>query len=87
MRARRHSFASLVAAISASFPLAALTAQSRSMPAEQLVPPLEQMRPAAESELRDVVERFTHDREALYRRYDTDYSAERRARFRTFYAQ
>ena len=57
------------------------------MPAEQLVPPLEQMRPAAESELRDVVERFTHDREALYRRYDTDFSAERRARFRTFYAQ
>jgi uncharacterized protein (DUF885 family) len=39
-----------------------------------------------ESELRDVVERFTADRAALGRRYRVEYSPQRRAQMREFYS-
>ena len=41
---------------------------------------------ASTSELTDLVERYSADRAALYRRYDADYSPARRARLRDFYA-
>jgi uncharacterized protein (DUF885 family) len=42
--------------------------------------------PSSESELRDVVERFSLDQSALQRRYTVDASPERAARYRKFYA-
>ncbi len=67
---------------------AALHAQGGRTPATSvMVPPLTAMSPATQSELRNVVERFSLDRDALFRRYDVPYSPERRARFRQFYTE
>ena len=49
------------------------------------VPDLAPPAPAATSELRDVVARYSADRDALGRRYDDDYSPERRLMLRDFY--
>src|SRR5262245_43900680 len=49
-------------------------------------PPLGALVNVPASELRDVVERYSADRSALFRRYDVDYSPARRQRLREFYA-
>jgi len=49
------------------------------------VPPLASLVAAPASELRDVVERYATDRAVLLRRYDAEYSPERRRRMREFY--
>ena len=69
-------------------PASARTAGPR-VPAADLAPSLVPLiapvgGPAAASELRDVVERYTADRAALLRRYDVAHGAERRARLREF---
>lgn len=51
------------------------------------VPPLKLIMAQPGSELRDIVERFTADDGALGRRYDIEYSPERRARLRSFYGE
>lgn len=50
------------------------------------VPVLAPPTPASGSELRDVVDRYSADREALGKRYDDAYSPERRLMLRDFYA-
>jgi hypothetical protein len=51
------------------------------------VPPVrELLRPASHSELESVLERYNSDRAVLLRRYDTEWSPERRERLRAFYA-
>ncbi|HEX7091950.1 MAG TPA: DUF885 family protein [Longimicrobiales bacterium] len=52
---------------------------------QAIVPPLAPLVAAPASELRDVVERYAADRAALLRRYDAEYSPERRQRLRDFY--
>src|ERR1700752_2840989 len=62
---------------------AALPAQQPPAPAyvPDLAPPVS----ASPSELRDVVARYSTDRDALLRRYDDEYSPERRRVMRDFY--
>ena len=55
-------------------------------PASAYVPDLTTIESTTASEMRNVVERFSTDRDAVTRRWDTPYSAERRARLREFYA-
>ena len=50
------------------------------------MPPLASLVRTRTSDLREVVERYSTDRAALYRRYDVDYSPARRRRLREFYA-
>lgn len=50
------------------------------------VPTIAPPTPSSVSELRDVVDRYSADREALGRRYDDAYSPERRLMLRDFYA-
>ena len=57
-----------------------LAAQSSGAPAVR-----ELLRPASQSELAPVLERYTTDRAVLLRRYDTEWSPERRTRLRAFY--
>ncbi len=52
---------------------------------EAAVPDLVPMVGMPGSEMVSVVERFARDRAALFRRYDADWSANRRARLRSFY--
>ncbi|HJU75214.1 MAG TPA: DUF885 family protein [Gemmatimonadaceae bacterium] len=49
-----------------------------------LAPPLTSLVSNSESELRTIVTRYSADRAALLRRYDTDFGSERRARLREF---
>lgn len=64
---------------------AVLAAQSLPGDARDYVPRLQPVPHASASELRDAVLRFSADRDALLRRFDTEYSAERRAAARDFY--
>lgn len=59
---------------------APLAAQTNGAPAVR-----ELLRPASQSELAPVLERYTTDRAVLLRRYDTEWSPERRTRLRDFY--
>lgn len=65
---------------------ATLGAQQPASRAAAYVPDLAPPTSAAPSELRDVVARYSADRDALGRRYDDDYSPERRRVMREFYA-
>ena len=51
------------------------------------VPPPESIMEASSSEMRDVVERYAADRQALFRRYTLPYSPARSDRMRTFYGE
>lgn len=55
-------------------------------PASAYVPDLTTIESTTTSEMRNVVERFSTDRETVMRRWDTPYSSERRTRLREFYA-
>ena len=75
-------FVALLALVPAALP----AQQPITPPAVAYVPDLAPPAPAASSELRDVVARYSADRGALLRRYDDQYSAERRLVLRDFYA-
>jgi uncharacterized protein (DUF885 family) len=62
------------------------SAQSPTANGAGWVPALAPLPRASASELRDAVERFSADWRALQRRYDTDYSTERRSAIRAFTA-
>jgi len=79
---RRSLFSSVfVALVAVSTALVAASASSQT----PLAPDPSLAAPAAESELRDVVARFTLDRQALQRRYPVTLSPERLARVGAFY--
>jgi len=59
---------------------APLAAQTTGAPAVR-----ELLRPASQSELAPVLERYTTDRAVLLRRYDTEWAPDRRERLRAFY--
>jgi hypothetical protein len=62
------------------------SAQDAPMRETETVPPAAALTRATSSALHDAVERFGTDRSALMRRYDAPYSAARRERLRSFYA-
>jgi uncharacterized protein (DUF885 family) len=62
-------------------------AQNVQRPPATFVPDLTALVNARDSELRDVVERYTADRQALLRRYRVNYSAAQRGTMAKFYAE
>jgi hypothetical protein len=60
------------------------TSKTQRVAASELAPSLAPLVSESESELQAVVARYSADRAALLRRYDTDYGKERRERLREF---
>ena len=76
--------AGVLVAAGAAAPVGAQVAPASTADA---VPELTPLLGGADSEMVQVVSRFTEDRWALYRRYDAEWAPDRRERFRAFYRE
>ena len=77
---------SLAAAAAVLVVSGAGTSARETEPAQQVIAPDGTGPPASESELRDIIDRYAVDRQALGRRYGFAQSPERFARLKQFYA-
>jgi hypothetical protein len=85
MPAIHRSIITLVAvAVCTNSAIGQTTPKTQRVAASELAPSLTPLVSENESELQAVVSRYSADRAALLRRYDTDFGSERRARLREF---